>query len=67
MRKFFITFLLVFFCIIGVRAQLLYKISGNNLPLPSYIIGTHHLANVGFVNKIKGVNDALANTEQVYG
>lgn len=67
MRKFFITFLLVLFCIIGVRAQLLYKISGNNLPRPSYIIGTHHLANVGFVNKIKGVNDALANTEQVYG
>lgn len=67
MRKFFITFFLVLFYIVGVHAQLLYKISGNNLPRPSYIIGTHHLANVGFVNKIKGVNDALTNTEQMYG
>ena len=67
MRKFFITIFLVLFYIVGVHAQLLYKISGNNLPRPSYIIGTHHLANVGFVNKIKGVNDALTNTEQVYG
>lgn len=67
MRKFFITIFLVLLYIVGVHAQLLYKISGNNLPRPSYIIGTHHLANVGFVNKIKGVNDALTNTEQVYG
>ena len=67
MRKFFITIFFVLFYIVGVHAQLLYKISGNNLPRPSYIIGTHHLANVGFVNKIKGVNDALTNTEQVYG
>lgn len=67
MRKFFITIFLVLFYIVGVHAQLLYKISGNNLPRPSYIIGTHHLANVGFVNKIKGVNDVLTNTEQVYG
>lgn len=67
MRKFFITIFFVLFYIVGVHAQLLYKISGNNLPRPSYIIGTHHLANVGFVNKIKSVNDALTNTEQVYG
>lgn len=67
MRKIFITIFFVLFYIVGVHAQLLYKISGNNLPRPSYIIGTHHLANVGFVNKIKGVNDALTNTEQVYG
>ncbi|WP_281699062.1 TraB/GumN family protein [Hallella colorans] len=67
MRKFFITIFFVLFYIVGVHAQLLYKISGNNLPRPSYIIGTHHLANVGFVNKIKGVNDALTNTKQVYG
>ena len=48
-------------------AQLLYKISGNGLEKPSYIIGTHHLANVGFVEKINGVKEALTETEQVYG
>lgn len=48
-------------------AQLLYKISGNGLEKPSYIIGTHHLANVGFVEKISGVKEALTDVEQVYG
>ena len=49
------------------NAQLLYKISGNGLEKPSYIIGTHHLANVGFVNQISGVTEALTETDQVYG
>ena len=52
---------------VSVNAQLLYKISGNGLEKPSYIIGTHHLANVGFVEKINGVKEALTETEQVYG
>jgi hypothetical protein len=50
-----------------VNAQLLYKISGNGLEKPSYLLGTHHLANVGFVEKINGVKEALTETEQVYG
>ena len=49
------------------HAQLLYKISGNGLEKHSYIIGTHHLANVGFVDKIPGVKEALTEAEQVYG
>ncbi len=52
---------------VSINAQLLYKISGNDLEKPSYIIGTHHLANVGFVEKINGVKEALTETEQVYG
>lgn len=51
----------------GMNAQLLYKISGNGLAKPSFIIGTHHLANVSFTEKIPGLKDALAQTEQVYG
>ena len=39
---------------VSMNGQLLYKISGNGLEKPSYIIGTHHLANVGFVEKING-------------
>ena len=50
-----------------MNGQLLYKISGNGLEKPSYIIGTHHLANVGFVEKINGVKEALTETDQVYG
>lgn len=52
---------------LGMNAQLLYRISGNGLAKPSFIIGTHHLANVSFVEKIPGVKDALAQTDQVYG
>lgn len=52
---------------VSINAQLLYKISGNDLEKPSYIIGTHHLANVGFVEKINGVKEAVTETEQVYG
>ena len=60
-----ITLLLVL--VSSAQAQLLYKISGNGLEKPSFIIGTFHFANVGFVDKIAGVKDALTNTEQVYG
>lgn len=52
---------------LGTHAQLLYRVSGNVLEKPSYIMGTHHLANVGFINRVNGVTDALTNTDQVYG
>ena len=66
-KRFIAAALVAVFTVAGANAQLLYKISGKDLKAPSYIIGTHHLANVGFVNKIAGVKDALTNTEQVYG
>lgn len=66
-KRFIAAALVAVFTVAGANAQLLYKISGKDLTAPSYIIGTHHLANVGFVNKIAGVKDALTNTEQVYG
>lgn len=67
MRKLFFLALLMCACVAGASAQLLYKISGNALQQPSYIIGTFHLANVGFVDKIPGVREALTETRQVYG
>lgn len=66
-KRFIAAALVAVFTVAGANAQLLYKISGKDLTTPSYIIGTHHLANVGFVNKIAGVKDALTSTEQVYG
>ena len=52
---------------ISTQAQLLWKISGNGLQKPSYIIGTYHLAPVSFVDSIPGVKEALDASEQVYG
>ena len=51
----------------SANAQLLYKISGNGLKSPSYIVGTYHLAPASFADEIKGMKDAFAAVEQVYG
>ena len=59
--------MLLFLAAIGAQAQLLWKISGNGLQKPSYIIGTYHLAPVSFTDSIKGLKDALAAAELVYG
>ena len=67
MKKVLTTALVLALTSMSASAQLLYKISGNGLEKPSYIIGTHHLANVGFVNQINGVTEALTETDQVYG
>lgn len=49
------------------EAQLLYKISGNGLTKPSYIVGTYHLAPGSFADSIPGLKDALASCKQIYG
>ena len=51
----------------SANAQLLYKISGNGLKAPSYIVGTYHLAPASFVGEIEGMSEAFAAVEQVYG
>lgn len=51
----------------GVRAQLLYKVSGGQLTKSSYIVGTYHLAPVTFVDSIPGLRDAMDSAEQVCG
>ena len=52
---------------VNVQAQLLWKVTGNGLAKPSYIMGTYHLANTSFANSVKGLHDALNACEQVYG
>lgn len=46
---------------------LLWKISGNNLEQPSYLLGTHHLAPLSFLDSINGVNEAFTDTKQTIG
>ncbi|NDV78173.1 TraB/GumN family protein [Dysgonomonas sp. 511] len=46
---------------------LLWKVSGNGLEKPSYILGTHHLVHVSFADKIAGLKDAMETTEQTVG
>ncbi len=67
MKKLMMTVALVVMTAMSMQAQLLYKISGNGLTKPSYIIGTYHLAPVSFADSIPGLTEALAASEQVFG
>ena len=67
MRKFFGSLLVALAFCGSANAQLLYKISGNGLNKPSYIVGTYHLAPASFADDIRGMSEAFASVEQVYG
>lgn len=51
----------------SANAQLLWKITGNGLSQPSYIMGTHHLAPLHIKDSIAGIQKAMDETQQVYG
>lgn len=58
----------IFICVaFSANAQLLWKVSGNGLNQPSFIIGTHHLAPFSIMDSIAGLQKALNETQQVYG
>ena len=67
MKKVMLTLALVLTAALSANAQLLYKISGNGLQKPSYIIGTYHMAPVSFADSIPGLKEALDAAEQEYG
>ncbi|NDV94402.1 TraB/GumN family protein [Dysgonomonas sp. 521] len=46
---------------------LLWKVSGNGLSQPSYILGTHHLVHLSFVDSIPGLKEAMETTGQTVG
>lgn len=52
---------------LSAQAQLLWKVSGNGLTQPSYIMGTHHLSPLSIKDSIVGMKQALEDTKQVYG
>ena len=68
MRKtFLLTAALIVSFAFSAQAQILYRISGNDLKSPSYIVGTYHLAPASFADSIPGMREAIENTNQVCG
>lgn len=67
MRSFLLPFSLLFFLLLPAKAQLLWQISGPDLPKPSYLMGTYHLANPDFLAQIPGFFPAFEAVEQVVG
>ena len=51
----------------NTQAQILYRISGNGLESPSYIVGTYHFAPASFADSIPGMHQAMEETTQVCG
>ena len=49
------------------NAQLLWKISGNGLNKPSFVIGTHHIAPASMLDSIAGFDTAINQCDVVYG
>lgn len=49
------------------QAQLLWKVSGNGLARPSYILGTYHMAPASMLDKIPGMEQALQGCDIVVG
>lgn len=66
MKKIF-AFVMLLSLTLGVRAQLLWKVSGNGLDKPSYIMGTHHMAPLSITDSIASLSQAMEQAEQVYG
>lgn len=74
-RKFSFVFILFLFCVVSTACSkentfdnaLLWKVSGKDLDKPSYIFGTHHLADVGFLDRIGGLDNVINEIDQVVG
>ena len=62
-----LVFMLLLCITLGAQAQLLWKVSGNGLDRPSYVIGTHHLAPLSVKDSLANLQQAIDQTEQVYG
>lgn len=67
MKRLFFTLFFTVVAVVCVNAQLLYRISGNDLDKPSYIVGTYHLAPASFADSIPGAKAALDEVGQVCG
>lgn len=67
MRKLLLLATAIIASITYSQAQILYRISGNGLETPSYIVGTYHLAPASFADSIPGMKTAIEGTQQVCG
>ena len=72
----FIKYLFIFFLSIALSANaqkknpnntLLWEISGKELTKPSYLFGTYHFADKGFVDTMKVLNEKLAAADVIVG
>lgn len=68
MKKKILSLLLLCGCVMGVQAQLLYKVSKDSVgQKPSYIVASNRLINpMGTISQVSGLKNALTETDQMY-
>ncbi len=62
-----ISALLVLFCVISLRAQLLWRVDMPGGEHPSYVFGTMHVADISFTDSLPGFASAFAEADLVVG
>ena len=67
MKKIITIVALVATTFVSANAQLLYRITSDSQQKPSYIIGTFHLEDGSYLDKIPGANAVLDEVDHVYG
>ena len=67
MRRLFLSIIAILSLALTANGQVLYKISGNGLQKPSYVLGTYHFASSSFVDSIPGFHQAMNEAQQVCG
>lgn len=67
MKKTALTLVFILTLAFGADAQILWKVSGNGIERPSYLLGTHHIAPVAILDTLTGFTDALQSVDKIYG
>lgn len=67
MKRFILTLAIVLMSASCVWSQLLWRVDGNGLSRPSYLMGTHHFAPKDFIDKVGGLDEAINACDVVYG
>jgi len=67
MKRIITLFIALALLAVGAQAQLLWKVSGNGLPRPSYIFGTHHMAPASMIDEVPGMQEAIDGCDVVLG
>lgn len=67
MKHLFSIISMAIIAIVSCNAQILWKVSGNGLSKPSYVMGTHHIAPISIIDSISGFNEAINQCDVVYG
>lgn len=66
MKRLYIAILFTVAQVLTAQAQLLWRVTGNGIAEPCYLVGTHHIAPATFIDSIPGLSDALARSKQVF-